>query len=361
MSTLEIAIRIAAGIVLTLLNAFFVVTEFALTRLRQLPAAEFQDDKRLRLAWKMTERLEFYLTGCQLGISSTSVVLGVVAEPAVTTLIRPAAELVGLEGRALTTVSIVVAVVIINLVHKIWGEQAPTYLGVERPKQVARLAAPVHYAWCKATYPLIALGDGLAKWTLRLFGVEMRRSWVEDSEAREEVAGAERERPASRADVRRAMGEVLARGRISEDRQEEVMRALEIEEVPVRDIMIPRDDIVAVRGDRSPEEALERIRDSGHTRIPLVGAELEDYRGILYLPALIRHLPRLEDGRARLEELAADPLAVSADLPVSRLIDRFQEAEQELALVKEDGRVVGLVTTTDAFEAIIGELRDPYD
>ncbi len=69
----------------------------------------------------------------------------------------------------------------------------------------------------------------------------------------------------------------------------------------------------------------------------------------------------LAAGRVSLQELAVEPMTVDASVPVSELIDRFQEAEQELALVQEDGRVVGLVTTTDAFEAIVGDLRDPFD
>src|SRR6056297_3767638 len=151
--TAEIAIRLLSGLFLVLANAFFVSIEFALTRLRQFSKDEIKDDKGLERAWEMTKELEIYLTGCQLGISVTSILLGIVAEPAVTQVLRPVVGLFGIEGQALSAISIVVGIVIINLIHKIWGEQSPTYLGVERPRQVARYLAPGLYWWVKITYP----------------------------------------------------------------------------------------------------------------------------------------------------------------------------------------------------------------
>lgn len=373
MSATEVLVRLAAGVVLTFGNAFFVVTEFALTRLRQLPREEFQDEPALRRAWKMTERLEIYLTSCQVGISLTSILLGIVTEPAVTSLLEPLFEAVGLSGRPARLTSVVVAVVILNLIHKIWGEQAPTYLGVERPKQVARRTAVPHFWWTRAMYPVIYLGDGLAKATLRLFGVPMSRSWIEAEEApageeRPEKADARR-RPASYPEIRREMGALLSRGELPEDRRREVLRALEIDRIPVREIMVPRDEIVAVSTEHSAEENLETLRQGNHARYPLVGASLDDLRGILYLPRVFRRIDEIRAGEVGLDEVAAPPLTVPPDLPVSRLIDRFQDARQELALVAEEGegeggggqRIVGLVTVTEAFEVIAGEVEDPYD
>ena len=368
MGTAEIIIRLAGGVLLTAANAFFVVTEFALTRVAEIDDQEVAEDPRLERALEMTHKLEIYLTGCQLGITSSSILLGVVAEPAVTAMLRPAASVVGLEGATLEVTSVVVAVVIINLVHKVWGEQAPTYLGVERPRQIIRWAGPVHYWWVKVTYPVIMLGDGLAKSTLRLFGVEIGRSWkeAEVDVAEDGAGGAGGDAPASAGadylETKRRIGEVLSRGSIAPDRQEEVMAALEIEHQPVSDIMLPREEIVALSTQDDGETCWRRMAEHPLTRFPVVGRDLDDYRGNLYLQAVIGCIDELRDGSRSLEEVAAEPLRMPPDLPVSQAIDRFQEAEQELALVVDgDGRVVGLLTATDAFEAIAGELRDPMD
>lgn len=361
MSTSELLVRLAAGLFLTLGNAFFVVTEFALTRVRQFEEEDFQEHPGLRRAWEMTKQLEIYLTGCQLGITTTSILLGIVAEPAVTELLRP---LFGtfLSGGALSVTSVVVSVVIINLIHKIWGEQAPTYLGVERPREVARYGAPVLYWWVKITYPFILLGDGLAKWSLKLFGVEMTRSWTEAEEEAEERRGPVTERLTSLSDVRHEMGRVLSRGDLSHERREEVMRALDIEQMPVREIMVPREEAVALHADASLEESLNVMRADPHDRYPLIGDNWEDIRGTVYTMEVFQQMEMLTEGAKQLEEVARSPMTVPADLAVSALIDHFQDENQELAFVLDaEQHVLGLVTTTDAFEAIAGELEDPMD
>jgi CBS domain containing-hemolysin-like protein len=103
------------------------------------------------------------------------------------------------------------------------------------------------------------------------------------------------------------------------------------------------------------------MRENPHSRFPLVGDSLEDYRGIVYTPAVLRDEPALEAGEATLSDVAAEPMRVDASLAVSALIDRFQEEGQELALVFDGGTVVGMVTVTDALEAITGEVTDPLD
>lgn len=361
MSGGEVALRLLAGALLTLANAFFVGTEFALTRLRQLPEDEFRDDPRLERAWKMTERLEIHLTGCQLGITTTSILLGVVAEPAVTAVIAPLLGPLGIRGRVLQVTAVVVAVVLINLVHKIWGEQTPTYLGVERPKAVARHAAAALDRWTRVMYPIIIAGDGLAKLTLRLFGIEIRRSWTrEEPEEPEEAEG-----PADHAELRRAVVEVLGRGELSSERRQEVVRALDIDRIPVRQIMVPAEDVVFLSTERSTEDNLEVIRQHRFSRLPLVRGSLDDRVGTIYVPALFAELDAVRAGDRSLADIATPTPSVPADMPVSELIDRFQELNQELALVVEEngeqGAVIGLVTSTDTFEAIAGELYDPFD
>ena len=355
----EIVLRLLAGVALVLANGFFVTTEFALTRLRQFPREEIEGSERLDQAWEMTERLEIYLTGCQLGITASSILLGVVAEPAVTSLLE---ELVGMTGLASGTrhaVAITVAVILINLIHKIWGEQAPTYLGVERPLAVLTIFAPALRWWTRIMRPVILLGDGLAKATLRPFGVEIRRSWIET----EEETGEPREAGpiTSFLELRQRMRGLLDRGELDQERRREVMRALEIQDIPLREIMVPREEIRALHTDRPLEENLRVVADRRFLRFPLVGEDLDDVRGTVYLTAVFDRLEDLRAGAVTLEQIAVKPLCLRADLPVSRAIDRFQEERQELAFVMDGERVAGIVTSTDALETIAGELRDPFD
>lgn len=353
--SLTIFFQLLGGFFLILVNAFFVVTEFALTRTPQFDKEEFQESPGLRRAWEMTNELEIYLTGCQLGISSSSILLGIVAEPAVTELLKPVVGLFGVSGASLSGISIVVAIIMINLIHKIWGEQAPTYLGVERPKQVARYGAPVLYWWVKITYPFIILGDGLAKKTLNLFGIEMTRSWKEAELEDEE------EEYASRTTLKNQVAKLVQGKDISEDRKEEIIKSVEIDEIPVSDIMIPREQIKYLSTEKSFDENLAIIRDTMRNRYPLVRGDIDKFAGILYTPEILGRINELQNGEITLDDLDHYDMAVPPKLKVSELIDRFQSNKQELAMVKEDDKVIGMATLTDALEEIVGSAQDPID
>ncbi|MFB6132117.1 MAG: CNNM domain-containing protein [Halanaeroarchaeum sp.] len=349
MNDFELALRLVAGISLILANGFFVAIEFALTRVRQYSKSEF-DVPGLRRAWEMTQDLEIYLTSCQVGISATSIAVGIVAEPALAAMIEPA-----FENSALASIGAgsILAFVIINLLHLTHGEQTPTYLGVERTKFVARYGAPPLYWFATLLYPVIVIGDSVAKWTLRLFGVTMTGAWLET----------EAERIESRADLRHRLGTLLDRGSLSEERKDEILSAFAVGDQPVSNIMTDREDIVFLSTTKSAQENLDRIGTSPHTRFPLIGDEPADYRGIVYVPAVVDRIDDLRQGAITFEDIAVLPMTIRADTPISEAFDRFQAENQELALVNaaDGAEVVGLVTATDALEAVMGELEDPLD
>jgi CBS domain containing-hemolysin-like protein len=349
-NTFELGVRLVAGVALILTNGFFVAIEFALTRARQFSREEFigGGHASLERAWEMTQSLELYLTTCQVGITASSIAVGIVAEPALAALFEPlfrntAFAAIGAGG--------VIAFVIINLVHLTHGEQTPTYLGVERSRLVCRYGASPLYWFHYAITPLIKLGDWVAKLTLKLFGVEMTGAWLETEEDVIE----------SRADLRNKLGTVLTRGDVSEERREEVMNALQIGERPVREVMVDVADVVALSVDVDAEENLRRMNENPHTRYPLIGDGITDFRGIVYSPLLARHSEGLADGDVDFAELAAPPMTLSPDVDVSDAIDQFQTENQELALVIEDGDVVGMVTITDLLESVTGDIEDPID
>ena len=347
MEPLEIGLRILGGLILIGVNAYFVAIEFALTRVRQYPESEF-DTPGLELAWEMTNDLEFYLTTCQVWISATSIALGIIAEPGLAALIEPV-----FENTTLASVGAgsLLGFLIINLVHLTHGEQTPTYLGVERSKQVARYGARPLYWFAKILAPAIWVGDSVAKATLGLFGIEMTQAWTET----------EKEVIETRADLRTQLGSVLEDGNLPADRREEIMNALTIGEQSVREIMIPPEDIVSLSTEDNPESNFQKLEKSPHTRYPLIGDDLTDFRGIVYSPALFNHREKLSSDNAAFTDLAAPTMTLSPDTDVSDAIDQFQTERQELALVIEDGEVVGLVTVTDLVETIIGDLEDPLD
>ena len=346
----EIGVRLVAGIVLVLANGFFVAIEFALTRARQYPESTFVEPgvRGLERAWAMTEELEIYLTGCQVGITAASISLGIVAEPALAAVFEPV-----FGGTVLASIGAgaVLAYLVVNLVHVVYGEQTPTYLGVERSKQVCRYGATPLYWFTRLIRPILDLGDTVAKWTLKLFGVEMTGAWLE-SEA-DVIEG--------RADLHRQLGSVLDEGELPRERHEEVMAALAVGELPIRNVMVPREAIAALSTTNEFAENQAIIEEHQHLRYPLFAGEEDDLRGIVYLAALTNRFEELRAGEIDVEAVAEPPMTLPADEEISDAIDRFQAEGQELALVENDGEIVGLLTATDAFEQVMGELEDPID
>jgi CBS domain containing-hemolysin-like protein len=365
MNSLVIGGRLLAGALLILANAFFVAIEFGLTRARQFTEEEFVDgNPKLERAWAMTDDLELYLTTCQVGITASSIAVGIVAEPALAAIFEPLVAaifeplsentpLAMIENTPLATIGsgAILAFLILNLVHLTHGEQTPTYLGVERSRMVCRYGATPLYWFYKLISPVIALGDGIAKLTLKLFGIEMTGAWLETEEDVIE----------SRADLRNRLGSILEEGDLSDDRREEVMNAFQIGDQSISELLVPPEEIVALSTTADPEENFRKMEERPQTRYPLVGDDLTDFRGIVYTPVFVRHRAELAEGDIDFAELAAPPMTLSPDTDVSDAIDQFQTESQELALVIEEGEVVGLVTVTDLLEAVMGDIEDPLD
>ncbi|MFC6615262.1 CNNM domain-containing protein [Halopenitus salinus] len=347
MTPTEIGIRLFAGILLILANGFFVAIEFALTRVRQYPESEF-DTPALRRAWEMTQDLEIYLTSCQVGITASSIAVGIVAEPALAALFEPF-----FAGGVFASIGAggLIAFGIINLLHLTHGEQTPTYLGVERSKFVCRYGARPLYWFAWLISPVMRIGDSVAKATLRLFGVEMTGAWLET----------ETDVIESRADLRNRLGSLLDEGDLPSERREEVLNALDVDERLVEEVMVDVEDVVAISTAASIEENFERIRRTPHSRFPLIGEDPSDLRGVVYAPAILNHVDDLQDGSVSFADIAAPPMTIPAGTSLSEAFDRFQENRQELALVFRDDEAIGLITATDALEAVMGQLEDPLD
>ncbi|MCA9515037.1 MAG: DUF21 domain-containing protein [Myxococcales bacterium] len=355
MATWEIVLRVVAGLALLVGNAFFVVTEFALTRLSAFDRADVAGDPRLERAYAMLDRLEIYLTGCQVGITICSIGLGVVAEPGFAALFGGLLP----DGSATShAISVGLGFLLLNLLHIIIGEQTPTYLGVERARRVARVCAPIHRRWTQLMRPVIAASDWAAKALLRLVGVEMSRSWVHRENGDDGDEGGDRLGPGA---VRREMGQILARAGVPADRRREVVRAYDLGERPVAEIMVRRDRLTTLGDARPLDDNLALMGATLHARYPVERAADGALVGVLYVPELFRHVAGLRRGDLDLAALAHDTVSVPATLSISDAIDAMQAADGEAAFVVDGDDVVGWVTITNALEAVVGDLRDPLD
>jgi CBS domain containing-hemolysin-like protein len=164
----------------------------------------------------------------------------------------------------------------------------------------------------------------------------------------------------SRAQLRNRLHSLLEEGELPEERREEGLSALDVDARSDSEIC-PADDDVALSTAVSPEENFERVRNAQHTRFPLVGEEPTDFHGLVYAPSIFDHLGELRAGHLSFTEIAAPPPTLAAEGNASDAFDQFQAVDREVALVISDGNVVGLLTATDALEAVMGELEEPLD
>lgn len=351
MSTLEIGVRIAAGIFLILVNAFLVAVEFGLTRARQYDKEEFVDSgsRGLEKAWEMTHELEVYLTSCQVGISATSIALGVIAEPALLVFFEPlfnGTVLASLGAASLASFGL------INLVHLTHGEQTPTYLGVEKSKMVCKYGAIPLYWFTFFMRPLIMIGDRVAKATLAIFGIKMTSAWVETNEQTIQ----------SRSELRGKLDTFFKDQDITEERKNEILAAVDADMITVRDRMVPISDVAALSTENTRDENQEVIESYPHSRYPLIGKGFDDPKGIVYMTELAQTMYTTES-ETDLQSIAAEPMTLSMEMSIDEAIDEFQEQSQEMAFVVDESEsvVVGVITITDVLESIVGELKDPID
>lgn len=154
---------------------------------------------------------------------------------------------------------------------------------------------------------------------------------------------------------------MLDHGDLPEERREETPNAFTVGERPVSEVMTETDEVVFISTSVSTEENLERIREKPHTRFRLIGGEPTEFQGIVYIPAVTDYADELCSGGTTFGEIAAPPMTLREDTYISDAVDRFQEESQEPALVLNENEVIGLVTATDALEAVMGEIEDPLD
>ncbi|HET9768359.1 MAG TPA: hemolysin family protein [Thermoanaerobaculia bacterium] len=329
------------GLLLVLLNGFFVAAEFALVKLRPTQLEEAEPGLRVRLLQHMLAHLDAYLSASQLGITLASLALGWVGEPAFAWLLRPPLEKLGASDVLVHSIAATAAFLIIMVLHIVVGEQAPKTFAIRKPFDVSLwIVVPLH-AFYRATYPAIWLLNKAANGLLQLFGVEPVTEGElghSEEELRLLLASTEEE--------------------LSQQKRELLDNVFELSHRVARQIMVPRGDVVYLSTTRGVEENLRLARGSGHTRFPLCRGSLDQAIGLIHIKDLFRH-----EGPPRSLEETARPLTfVPETLTLDQLLRRMRGERVHLAAVLDEyGGVSGIVTLENVIEEIVGQIQDEFD
>ena len=340
------------ALVLTVLliaaNAFFVGAEFALISARRdrLEALAEQGKHSAVTVIRAGEDLAVMLAGAQLGITIGSIILGRVGEPAVAHLLSPLFHLVGIPDAVLHTVSFIVAITIVVILHVLLGEMVPKNIALAGPERVAMLLVPPYLLWVKATRPIIAIYDWCAKTVVRAMGIEPKT---------------ELENSVSMVELAEMIAQSRSEGMLDPEEHTRLSRALQIRNRVAGDVAVPLAEIrsvpAAAAGTGPTVAAVEQaLTDTGYSRFPVVQADGEftgfvhikdilefiDSPGAEISASAVRHLPRL-----------------SADMPLPDALTRLRHDNSHIALLTAvDGTVCGMVALEDLVEDLVGTVRD---
>ncbi|WP_369195356.1 hemolysin family protein [Streptomyces djakartensis] len=348
MSAADALLGLLAVFVLTAGTGYFVAQEFAYVSADRLTLAREAEagDRRAARALTVLERLSFMLSGAQLGITVTGLVVGFIAEPSVSALLRPALSGLGLPDAAVGGVSVVLAFVLATVVQMVLGELAPKNLAIAVPERLAKALAPSTLGYLKVVGPLVHVFDSAANRLLRRVGIEP----VE-----------ELHHGATLEELGHLIGESHERGALPKDTAALLDHALEFSERTLDEVMVPRADAVFVRKDAGAGEAIGLIARHGHSNYPVLGDHPDDVSGVLGVRELMA-LPASRVDGATAGELARRPLLLPDTLALPDAVARMREHDDEFAVVlDEHGGVAGIVTYEDIAEELVGDIADESD
>ncbi|MGW3241046.1 hemolysin family protein [Streptomyces sp. NPDC001070] len=338
---------LAAAFLLILANGFFVAAEFGLVTVER-PAAEraaAEGDRRARGVVEALRKLSFQLSGTQLGITITSLVVGMLAEPALADLLAGPLTSVGVPENAAPPIAVVIGMILASAVQMVIGELVPKNWAVSRPLQVARFVAGPQRVFSAVFRPVIEALNAAANRLVRALGVEPAEELASARTPTELVSLA---RHSARA------------GAIEQDTADLFVRTISLGDLTAENVMTPRVRVSALQDTATAADVLNLTRATGLSRFPVYRERLDDIVGMASLKDALGVPAHLRD-RTPVGRIAVAPLLVPETLPVQPLLEQLRREQPIAVVVDEYGGTAGVVTLEDIVEELVGEVRDEHD
>jgi CBS domain containing-hemolysin-like protein len=341
-----VLLPLLAFVLLTLLNAFFVVGEFSLVTVDRatIDRDAKAGDRIARTVSKSLRQLSFQLSAAQLGITLAALLSGYLAEPAFAKLLRPVLRpWTGDHAEGFTHVG---ALVVATLLSMLFGELVPKNAALARPMPLVRASAAPLRTFAKMFSWLIRALNGSANFLVRRLGVEPQ----------EELASARSPEELG------LLAAISARaGAIPAETAVLLRRTIRFGEKRAAEAMTPRVDVVALRIDATVADLLAAARDTGHSRFPVFDDTLDHVTGVAGVTDALGVPP---DRRAStlVGVVASEPVLVPESLDLDGVLDALTRSGAALAIVVDEyGGTDGVVTVEDLVEELVGEIADEHD
>ncbi|MCW2874646.1 hemolysin family protein [Actinacidiphila oryziradicis] len=335
------ALQLLAGAVTVVLNAFFVGAEFAMISVRRSqvePQAEAGERRARSVLWGL-QHLSPLLAAAQFGITLCTLVLGIVAEPAMAHLVEPLFHALSVPEGFIHPVAFVIALTVATYLHMLFGEMVPKNIALAAPVRTALLLGPPLVALARALRPVILTVNAMANAVLRLLRVEPKNEVVAVF---------------SDYELSRMVTDAGQAGLLDKRAAERLQDALELGRRPVGEVLLPSEHVVRAPLGITPE-GLERLAaESGFSRFPVVDGDGR-VLGYLHVKDALDATPRDQPfPRSALRPV----IRVKTTTPLDDVLTMMRASGTHLAAVVDDaGRAVGLVTMEDVLKELVGPAK----
>jgi CBS domain containing-hemolysin-like protein len=335
-------------IALLAINAFFVAGEFSLVTVERSRVSRLAEegDRKARRILAGLSRLSFHLSGAQLGITVSSLVLGLIAEDALGPIVRPFVDWLPLSDTAAPAITVVLALAVATGAQLVFGELVPKNIAITFPYRTSvRVGIPM-LLLNGFLSPITRFLNASANATVRAIGIEPR----------EELAGV---RSLEELElIIRASGEG---GQLSDDELALLTRSISFAENLTSDVMVPRVQVVGLPAESTIAEMQAISAESGHSRFPVYQGSLDEIVGVAHVKDSLRVPPEMR-GAAAVTDYMRPALVIPETQPVDTVLVELRTRGSGMAIVADEyGGTAGIVTSEDLLEELLGDIEDEYD
>ena len=333
---------------LILAHGFFVAGEFAIVAVERNRIEQLADegDKRARSALAALKTLSFQLSGAQLGITLTSLILGFIIETTLGDAIEPLVEAVGAPEGSVGAIAVTLALGLATMGEMVIGELIPKNVAIADSFRLAlRVATPLRFV-NSLFRPLIVFLNGAANVTVRLFGIEPR----------EELASMR-----SLEELQALIHSSREEGSLPEEEFSLLSRSISFGDKTAADALVPRTAVVAVRRDQTLVDLTKTARECGHSRFPVHDGDLDQVLGVAHVKDSYA-IPVEDRASNPIENIMREGLEVPESRSLDSLLIEMRRTRKHLAVVIDEyGGTAGIITLEDLLEEIVGDIEDEYD
>ncbi|MEU5180887.1 hemolysin family protein [Streptomyces longwoodensis] len=335
------------AVLLSLACGAFVAAEFSLTTVErsELERAVERGERGASGALRAARNLTFQLSGAQLGITVTNLVVGMLSEPSIAKLIAGPLESLGLSASTSSSVALVLGTALSTVFLMVVGELVPKNWAISSPLAVAKRVGTPQRWFSAAFRPFITHLNNTANRFVRRLGIEPA----------EELASARG--PQELAALARHSAK---EGALEADTAELFVRTLNLADLTAENVMTPRVQVIALEARATCEDVANATRATGLSRFPVYRGSLDSVVGTAHVKDVLA-VPASRRTRVPVAEIMREPLLVPESLTVDRLLDRLSGRRTMAVVIDEYGGTAGVATLEDIVEEVVGEVRDEHD